>query len=110
MRWPPCPILIHTRSVGQRTAEFAKSPLAIKSQLNKARKAPLRGSRCLLSKPLLPTIEEEEEEDYVAQRSDYDSRSNQSVYGRDEKRVARGRDDEMDWDEESTLISLFQDE
>ena len=94
--------------VDQRPLQTIKAPLSSRLYVNKLnRVSPRSGARCVRSKPLLPTIQEEDEEEYDVQHSKMDLYSALDAFGRDE----RAHDEDiMEWDEETTLVALFQDE
>ena len=54
---------------------------------------------------------EEDEEEYVSSQQKFDLHQELDVYGREDRSKFRVDEDEMmDWDEETTLVALFQDE
>lgn len=67
--------------------------------------------RTRLPRPTLPTIEEEDEDDHQVQAQKFDLHRELDAYAREDTRPMYEEDEEMmEWDEETTLVALFQDE
>ena len=88
-----------------------KSPLAIKAHFDRIARSPVKGARRIRAKPALPTIQEEDEDEYASPHQNLDLHRELDAYGRDDIQKNRDLDEDlMDWDEETTLVALFQDE
>lgn len=63
------------------------------------------------ARPLLPTIHEEEDEEYDSGlHYDRDFHRELDSFGREIEAETTQDYDEMEWDEETTLVALLQDE
>ncbi|PSS31044.1 hypothetical protein PHLCEN_2v2376 [Hermanssonia centrifuga] len=95
-----------------RPVQLGKSPIRPKGyHARNSRLGISNQSRYLKARPLLPTIHEEEDEEYNSGlHYDRDFHRELDSFGREIEAETTQDYDEMEWDEETTLVALLQDD